>query len=179
MCASRTTLLLLVWLVATAIDASALVMCAKVKQSTGEVRERTPIRLRTACKPKEVEIDPVALDLQGPPGTNGEPGADGTDGQDGLSCWDTNLNLLCDAGEDLAEPFGCGVEDCHAQHVDMSACGVVLPTSFSQTGHEACGARVCITQHRWFSNSGGLTENGFADCSENGFTNRRTVLCCG
>ncbi len=115
MYASRTTLLLLVLLVAMPIDAVALVLCARVKPSTGEIRNGTPIRLRAECKAKEVQIAPDRLGLQGPPGEQGppgDPGADGTDGSDGVACWDADVDLTCDAEEDVAEPPGCGVEDC-------------------------------------------------------------------
>lgn len=113
---TRTSLLLaLLFVIGLPLDAAALVMCARVKQSTGEIRNGTPIRLRAECKTKEVQVDPAALGLQGPPGVqgpHGDPGTDGADGSDGVACWDTDVDLTCDAEEDVAEPPGCGVEDC-------------------------------------------------------------------
>jgi hypothetical protein len=95
--------------------AHALVMCSPIARATGQIREGAPLRLRTACKPNESEIDPVGIGLQGPAGQPGDDGADGDDGQDGLdglSCWDLNESFSCDAAEDVAPPLGCGVEDC-------------------------------------------------------------------
>ena len=51
--------------------ASALVMCAKVRKATGEIREGTSIKLRTTCRDSEEQLNPAALGLQGPPGEDG------------------------------------------------------------------------------------------------------------
>lgn len=48
-----------------ATNADALVMCAKLKKSTGGVREGTAIKLRTACKDNEEQLDPASLGLGG------------------------------------------------------------------------------------------------------------------
>lgn len=90
--------LALIVLAATSVHADALVQCAKVRTSTGEIRNGTPVRLREVCKSNETEVD-----LTGPAG---EPGLDGQ------SCWDLNESFTCDAEEDIAPPLGCGVEDC-------------------------------------------------------------------
>lgn len=65
------------------VEAAALVQCAKVRRSTGEIRDGTPIRLRAECKLSEVELDPAALGLQGPPGTDGVDGQPGSQGNPG------------------------------------------------------------------------------------------------
>lgn len=78
-------------------SANALVMCAKVRKATGEIREGTPIKLRSACKPNEEQIAPAALGLQGPPGEDGDDGADGEDGTDGVDGADGAGLLLLDA----------------------------------------------------------------------------------
>lgn len=56
--------------------ASALKMCGRAGPG-GVLRDGATVRLRATCKPSEVEIDPVAVGLQGPAGA---PGADGEDG---------------------------------------------------------------------------------------------------
>jgi hypothetical protein len=66
--------------IALSQQAEALVMCAP-KRPTGTVREGAPIKLRTACKANELHLDPVALGLQGPPGTPGS-GPVARDGHD-------------------------------------------------------------------------------------------------
>ena len=69
---------------AIAGTADAAVMCTKAKK--GAAKEGAPIKLRaTACLATEVEVDPVALGLQGPPGAGGEQGNQGLQGPPGLS----------------------------------------------------------------------------------------------
>ena len=60
-------MLLVLALVAFATPADALVMCGP-KKPDGSLREGAAVKLRSACKPNEVVVDPVALGLQGPPG---------------------------------------------------------------------------------------------------------------
>jgi hypothetical protein len=50
--------------------AAALVMCGR-KTGTGQLAPGSMVKLRDACKTNEVQVDPVALGLQGPPGTPG------------------------------------------------------------------------------------------------------------
>lgn len=75
------------WIVAGVVclalagTADAAVMCVKAKN--GVAKEGAPVKLRTACGAKEVQVDPVALGLQGPPGPQGDPGTPGADGADG------------------------------------------------------------------------------------------------
>lgn len=70
-----------------AAPASALVMCAR-KNREGEVAQGASIKLRDACRASEVQIDPIALGLQGPQGPTGpqgDPGEDGAPGPQGPS----------------------------------------------------------------------------------------------
>ncbi len=68
---------------AIAGTADAAVMCIKTKK--GAAKEGAPIKLRaTACLATEVEVDPVALGLQGPPGADGAQGTQGLQGDQGL-----------------------------------------------------------------------------------------------
>jgi hypothetical protein len=72
--------------VATAIlggRADALVLCTKAK--SGAVKEGAPIKLRTACTAKEVQVDPDATGLRGPQGPAGQNGSNGTNGLNGVS----------------------------------------------------------------------------------------------
>lgn len=55
-------------------SAHAAVLCATGKGA---------LKLRDACKPKETQVDPVALGLQGPPGPQGDPGPQGIPGNPG------------------------------------------------------------------------------------------------
>lgn len=110
--------------------ATALVMCGLTDRSTGELREGAPIRVRSACRSSETQVDPIALGLQGPPGESGPAGADGLagapgtagrDGIDGIACWDLDADFTCDPEEDLAEPFGCDPADCAGPRLDSCA----------------------------------------------------------
>src|SRR5262245_32952831 len=67
-------------IVSIAAHANALVMCAH-KTATGQVSQGANIKLRNACRSSEVQVDPVALNLQGP---QGPPGSDGQPGQQGV-----------------------------------------------------------------------------------------------
>lgn len=62
--------------------ADALVMCGP-KRPDGTLREGAPIRLRTVCRANELQLDPVALGLQGPAGEQGPAGATGPMGPTG------------------------------------------------------------------------------------------------
>jgi hypothetical protein len=67
---------------AIAGTADAAVMCTKAKK--GVAKEGAPIKLRaTSCLATEVEVDPVALGLQGPAGTAGAQGNQGNQGLQG------------------------------------------------------------------------------------------------
>jgi len=179
----RFALLLAALAVVLPIDADALVMCAKIKKSTGEIREGTPIRLRDECRPNEVEVDPATLGLQGPPGDPGQPGGDGTDGVDGangldgLSCWDTNENLTCDAEEDIAEPFGCGAEDCVGS---FGTCTQIPVGGDLISGDSACASigSSCVFRYRWVGPPTGVSY--IQGCVSPGAgSSQDTVLCCG
>ncbi len=102
------------------VTADAVVMCAKVKSSTGEIREGTPIKLRTVCRPNEEQLDPDALGLQGPPGDDGVDGLDGGPGQsaDFGSCVRRDVSVAswaptgsCEPGE-VAVSWGMGSTGC-------------------------------------------------------------------
>lgn len=56
--------------------AHSLVMCGP-KKPDGTLRDGASIRLRTACRPNELQLDPVALGLQGPEGAAGPQGNPG------------------------------------------------------------------------------------------------------
>jgi hypothetical protein len=67
---------------AIAGTADAAVMCTKAKK--GAAKEGAPIKLRaTSCLATEVEVDPVALGLQGPAGAAGAQGNQGSQGLQG------------------------------------------------------------------------------------------------
>src|SRR5437773_10485943 len=57
-------------------DARAAVLCTNGSGSG-------MVRVRAACRPREVQLDPVALGLQGPPGPQGPPGEPGAKGNAG------------------------------------------------------------------------------------------------
>lgn len=76
-------LLLLSTAVLTSSDVNAIVLCGRKKLSTGAVAEGATIRLRTACKAAELQLDPVALGLQGPKGDKGDAGPQGLLGPQG------------------------------------------------------------------------------------------------
>ena len=68
---------------AIAGTADAAVMCTKAKK--GVAKEGAPIKLRaTSCLATEVEVDPVALGLQGPAGAAGAQGNQGNQGLQGV-----------------------------------------------------------------------------------------------
>lgn len=60
----------------------AIVMCGP-KRPDGTLRDGGSIRLRAACRSSELQLDPVALGLQGPPGAPGEEGPTGPQGPSG------------------------------------------------------------------------------------------------
>ena len=74
----RGTVLLLAGVLMLAPNADALVLCAKGK--SGTPKPGAPLKIRTACTGKEVQVDPDALGLRGP---QGEPGPKGDDGPPG------------------------------------------------------------------------------------------------
>lgn len=53
---------------ALAGEASALLMCGP-RAKDGGLREGAPIRVRAVCRANEIELNPTALGLQGPPGS--------------------------------------------------------------------------------------------------------------
>lgn len=138
-------------------DALALVVCSPVNRATGRAREGAPMRLRTACKPTEVQIDPATVGLQGPPGeqgpageqgspgATGERGAPGADGLAGLSCWDRDGDTICDASEDTGAPLGCGPEDCAGTGA-LACTRRTVSTSAPATGVETCSpyGEICV-----------------------------------
>jgi hypothetical protein len=54
-------------------------MCGR-KTGAGQLAPGSTVKLRDACKANEVQVDPVALGLQGPKGNQGDPGAPGSAG---------------------------------------------------------------------------------------------------
>jgi hypothetical protein len=73
-------------IVATATMANpvaASVMCGR-KDATGHIAQGASLKLRDACKANELAVDPVALNLQGPPGTPGAQGPPGPEGPPGV-----------------------------------------------------------------------------------------------
>lgn len=73
----------------TAGHAEALVLCAAKGKGTAPKEGAAP-KLRTACKAKEVQLDPAALGLQGPQGPAGTNGTDGAAGAPGISGLEVN-----------------------------------------------------------------------------------------
>jgi hypothetical protein len=64
--------------------AHAVVLCAPKVKKTGELKEGAAIKLCTACKSTELQLDPAALGLQGPAGQDGADGAPGSPGSSGV-----------------------------------------------------------------------------------------------
>lgn len=79
----RTAVVMVAVAVLSAASADALVLCAKGK--SGVVKEGAPLKVRTACKAKEVQVDPDATGLRGPQGPAGANGADGAAGAAGAA----------------------------------------------------------------------------------------------
>jgi hypothetical protein len=75
-----TRVVLMSVLLAATAQASA-VLCARPR-SDGTFN--TSVKLREACKPSEVQLDPVSLGLQGPKGDKGGPGEPGPQGEPGI-----------------------------------------------------------------------------------------------
>ena len=75
----RGTMLLMAGVLMLAPTADALVLCTKGK--AGSPKEGAPVKLRTTCARKEVQVDAAALGLRGP---QGDPGPKGNDGLPGL-----------------------------------------------------------------------------------------------
>lgn len=81
----RLALLLLSLFLLLSSHANALVMCGP-KKPDGTLREGAPIRTRQVCKNNELQLDAVALGLQGPagePGPAGPMGSTGPQGEEG------------------------------------------------------------------------------------------------
>ncbi len=62
--------------------ADALVMCGR-RNAAGQVVQGASIKLRTACRSSELQLDPIALGLQGPVGPKGDQGDAGPPGPEG------------------------------------------------------------------------------------------------
>jgi hypothetical protein len=62
--------------------ADALVLCTKGK--SGTPKPGAPLKVRTACAGKEVQVDPDALGLRGPQGEQGQKGDAGPPGPPGV-----------------------------------------------------------------------------------------------
>lgn len=104
--------LLLVVIVAASLVAprlaDALVMCGS-KKPDGALREGASIKLRTTCRSNELQVDPVALGLQGPAGPTGPIGPTGEGGPAGPP--GTNGGVAArDANGALIGPVASGVE---------------------------------------------------------------------
>lgn len=65
---------------ALSVQAHAAVLCAKPKPDGSFDGS---VKIRTACKPRETQLDPVDLGLQGPQGVPGPPGETGATGAPG------------------------------------------------------------------------------------------------
>lgn len=59
------------------VTASAVVLCARPRL---DGTFNATVKIRELCKPREQQLDPVALGLQGPPGQQGDPGPQGDPG---------------------------------------------------------------------------------------------------
>src|SRR5262245_26136431 len=77
----RMLMVVAVMTLALVARADALVLCAKGK--AGAVKEGAPIKARTTCAAKEVQVDPDATGLRGPQGPAGVGGTNGTNGTAG------------------------------------------------------------------------------------------------
>jgi hypothetical protein len=94
----RVVFALLVSVLSLAEPADALVMCAKAGDN-GSPRSGAAIRLRDTCRALEVQVDPVALGLQGPPGPP-DRGAVARDANDAI-IGSAGTLLLPDPNEEL------------------------------------------------------------------------------
>lgn len=61
----------IVALVSITASVEAAVLCARQK---ADGTFNASVKIRETCRPKETQLDPAALSLQGPPGPQGEPG---------------------------------------------------------------------------------------------------------
>ena len=69
---------------------------------------------------------------EGVPGENGGPGAVGSPGPSGTSCWDLNMDGMCNASEDVDGSGACDAADCRKAtsriyHDASHLSGIVLP----------------------------------------------------
>src|SRR5262245_26664995 len=79
--ASMRTLLLFALVSLSPLSTHAVVLCAKPK---ADGSFNTTVMIRAACKPRETQLDPAALGLQGPRGPRGAQGERGEQGQPGV-----------------------------------------------------------------------------------------------
>lgn len=163
----RIVLSLTAVVVVTTSDAFALVMCSSVNRATGQPREGGSLRLRSACKTTEVQIDPATVGLQGPPGAQGPvgeqgpPGATGVQGvggpqgptgepgqvgqagppgpsgPSGAACWDTDNNGACSQDEDLDHSGTCTPDDCRLRLTQCTPRTLQVGWTF-RTGQQTC-----------------------------------------
>ncbi len=157
----------------------ATVMCAAKRAATAVLREGAPIRLRTACRSNEVQVDPVSLGLQGPqgvPGPPGEPGATGPDGQPGAAGPQGPQGELGIQG-----PPGPTGPAGDPGPVTSLQCVVRNESLYAySTGYELCAAigKTCVAgQLLRVYNSGSTVYQDwpFNDCSQ---TRQQAVICC-
>jgi hypothetical protein len=88
-------------MLALAARADALVLCTKGKG--GNVKQGAPLKVRTGCVGKEVQVDPDALGIRGP---QGDPGPKGDVGMTGIQGVPGEMGLPGIAGIEVVTAQG-------------------------------------------------------------------------
>jgi len=141
-------------LLATAVlgvapQAEAVVMCGR-KTRTGQLADGASVKLRPACRPNEIQLDPVMLGLQGPQGETGLAGPTGPQGGTGPAGpppADVSARLAT-AGpvpvpggppffSEVAAPFGTELWDTDSLHSDEAPTRLTIaqPGKYMIYGH--------------------------------------------
>ena len=122
---------MLSFLAGMAVTAHADVLCRP--------KNGTTVRVRPACRTQEVQLDPVALGLQGPAGptgSQGEPGVQGVAGPTGPAGMDglnaETLHVFDDNGQDLGVFVATNFSTQY--HVYDVSEGIVIPFTDPATG---------------------------------------------
>jgi hypothetical protein len=122
----------LVLLIATAADAA--VLCAKPRK---DGTFSTSVKIREGCKTAEVQLDPAALGLQGPPGPQGPQGIQGESGV--CECTTTTTTSTTTTSTIASEEPHCcdgGGIACYM----ATSCGEGIPGPGVCRGDTTCGA---------------------------------------
>lgn len=103
-------------------SAQAAVLCARPRR---DGTFNSSVRIREVCRPGEVQLNPTVLDLQGPPGPQGEPGV--------CPCASTTTATTSSTTTTLATPSCAPTDSGVAWSISANASSILGCSVFSGT----------------------------------------------